>query len=71
MDDVTYRSRTRHRPGPMIRLIARLVARLAAPRRQPSDPPGLPAAEAEQMRQALHAPFDDPDPLHWLLCGGP
>ena len=52
----------------MIRLIANLIARLAAPRRQPPDPPGLPAAEAEQMRQALHAPFDDPDPMHWLLC---
>ena len=54
----------------MIRLIATLITRLVAPRRPPPDPPGLPAAEAEQMRQALHAPFYDPDPMHWLVYGG-
>ena len=53
----------------MIRaLLARLIAAI---RQSPSlDPPGLPAAEAEQLRQALHAPFVEPDPMHWMLYGG-
>ena len=33
--------------------LVRLIARLVSPRRQPADPPGLPAAESNQVRHYI------------------
>ena len=59
----------------MIRHIFRFLARLVTTRQAP-DPPGLPTAEAAQLRQAMHQSMhhagpviDDPGDMHWMIYG--
>ena len=55
----------------MIRRIFRFLARLVTTRQAP-DPPGLPSAEAAQLRQAMyHAGpvVDDGERFGWMIYG--